>query len=297
MGLTKEQIEFRKKGIGGSDAAAVLGISPYTSPLELWLEKTGRVEAVSNDSTRLRAGSFNEEFVLGEIGLGLPSANLKVHGPGWMGEGLELGPGVTSHQNEVYPFMLGNTDASIAHTRGIVEVKTSDEFPFMRKWGSGVPLYVQAQCQHYMAAVGADYTVVACLQGFHTVNLWLVELDAEFIQNKLIPAELEFWGWVESDTMPPADDSESSERALRILYPEPEPKKTIKLTDREHVLAEQYIAAKESISVHTKKKRGFQNYLSEAMGDAEIGVLTNGVELHRTKAGRGWTFKLKEPKQ
>jgi predicted phage-related endonuclease len=167
----------------------------------------------------------------------------------------------------------------------------------MAKWGQGVPLYIQAQCQHYMAAIGADHTIVACLQGFHTVHIWKVDRDSEFIQRRLIPAEMEFWEWVESDTMPPADESASTERALKILYPEPEPKKVITLGDREHALAEQYVAAKESLRDIKAKERGFKNYLQEAMGDAEIGTLTSGAELHRVKSGRGWTFKIKEPKQ
>lgn len=303
MGLTQEQIEFRKSGIGGSDAAAVLGISPYTSPLELWLEKTGRKETASNSSMRLEMGSIMEPFIFDYLRGGrLGGASLVTHGDDkqlehWADSGIDLIPGVESCVKREHRFMLGNTDGHLEHMNGILEIKTSDEFPFMRKWGRGVPLYIQAQCQHYMAVCDADLTIVACLQGFHTIHLWVLDRDDAFIDEKLIPACGEFWGWVESDTMPPADESESSERALKILYPEPEPKKTITLTDREHVLAEQYMAAKESISVHTKKKRGFQNYLSEAMGDAEIGVLANGVELHRTKAGKGWTFKLKEPKQ
>ena len=39
-----EWLEYRKRGIGGSDAAAVAGLNPWKSPMAVWLEKTGRVE-------------------------------------------------------------------------------------------------------------------------------------------------------------------------------------------------------------------------------------------------------------
>ena len=42
-GLDREAwLDVRKGGIGSSDAAAAVGLNPYKSPLELWLEKTGR---------------------------------------------------------------------------------------------------------------------------------------------------------------------------------------------------------------------------------------------------------------
>lgn len=42
-------LEARKSGIGGSDVAAVLGMSPWRSPMDVWLEKTGRSEPVEEN--------------------------------------------------------------------------------------------------------------------------------------------------------------------------------------------------------------------------------------------------------
>ena len=39
----EDWLEYRKQGIGGSDAAVVCGISRYKSPVELWMEKTGQL--------------------------------------------------------------------------------------------------------------------------------------------------------------------------------------------------------------------------------------------------------------
>jgi predicted phage-related endonuclease len=56
-GLSRDEwLTVRKKGIGGSDAAAAIGLNPYQSPLELWMIKTGRDEGLPkidpNDATR-----------------------------------------------------------------------------------------------------------------------------------------------------------------------------------------------------------------------------------------------------
>ena len=54
----------RQKGIGGSDAAAVCGVSRYKTPLQLWQEKTGRVQPPDlGDNSRVRAGNALEEVV------------------------------------------------------------------------------------------------------------------------------------------------------------------------------------------------------------------------------------------
>ena len=55
----------RSKYIGGSDIGAILGLSRFRSPLEVWMEKTGK-EVKKLDSLPLRFGSFAEAFVASE---------------------------------------------------------------------------------------------------------------------------------------------------------------------------------------------------------------------------------------
>ena len=58
----------RIKYLGGSDIGAILGLSRFQSPLEVWMEKTGK-ETKKSDSLPLRFGSFAEEFVANEYSL------------------------------------------------------------------------------------------------------------------------------------------------------------------------------------------------------------------------------------
>ncbi len=57
--------QFRAKSLGGSDVAAILGLSPYRTAVDVWMEKTGK-ESTRIDSLPLRFGSFVEEFVASE---------------------------------------------------------------------------------------------------------------------------------------------------------------------------------------------------------------------------------------
>ena len=65
MLINHDFTQDRTKYLGGSDIGAILGLSPYKSPLAVWMEKTGK-EVKAADSLPLRFGSFVEEFVANE---------------------------------------------------------------------------------------------------------------------------------------------------------------------------------------------------------------------------------------
>lgn len=57
-----EWLEHRKTGIGGSDAAAIVGMNPYVTPFALWADKTGRMPA-KEDNEAMRQGRDLEQYV------------------------------------------------------------------------------------------------------------------------------------------------------------------------------------------------------------------------------------------
>ena len=65
MLINHDFTQDRTKYLGGSDIGAVLGLSPFKSPLAVWMEKTGK-DVKPVDSLPLRFGSFAEEFVANE---------------------------------------------------------------------------------------------------------------------------------------------------------------------------------------------------------------------------------------
>lgn len=117
------------------------------------------------------------------------------------------------------PFMLANIDREIVGARDVqvLECKTAGEFG-ARLWRDGVPEYVQIQVQHQLAVTGKSAAHVAVLLCGQALEVHRIERDDALI-GWLIELEARFWRFVETDKPPPADGSESADRALRHLYP------------------------------------------------------------------------------
>jgi len=200
-------LEVRRGGIGSSDAATAVGLNPYKSQLELWLEKTGRQpgteDAPGMDDPRYW-GTLLEPYVAvayqQKTGRRVRKLNAVL-------------------QHPTMPFMLANIDREVVGEPDvqILECKTAGEFG-SRLWRDGVPEYVQLQVQHQLAVTGKDAADVAVLLCGQDLQVHRIVRDEEVIA-RLVVLEARFWECVETDTPPAADGSESAGRALRQLYP------------------------------------------------------------------------------
>lgn len=202
-------LAVRRTGIGGSDAAAAVGLNPYLSALELWLDKTGRAGGLPRpDPTDTTSptywGTLLEPIVAAVYTQQTGNKVRKVNA-------------VLRHAT--VPFMLANIDREVvgAPDAQILECKTAGEFG-SRLWRDGVPEYVQLQVQHQLAVTDKTAAHVAVLLCGQALEVHRIERDDALI-GKLIELEARFWRFVETDTPPPPDGSESADRALRHLYP------------------------------------------------------------------------------
>ena len=258
-------LEVRKGGIGSSDAAAAVGLSPYKSRLELWLEKTGRAAANDDhqgmDDPRFW-GTLLEPYVAVAYQQKTDQKVRKVN---------------AVLQHPTFPFMLANSDREVVGNADvqILECKTAGEFG-SRLWKDGVPEYVQLQVQHQLAVTGKGAADVAVLLCGQKLEVHRIERDEEVI-SRLVVLESQFWEYVVTDTPPPADGSESAARALRHLYQGNDT--TLDFTGNADLgntfdaLADldQEIAAKERDAERLKQA------IQQAMGDASKAVFANGV--------------------
>jgi len=202
----RQWLEVRQGGIGSSDAAAAVGLNPYKSQLELWLEKTGRGTAKSDTSGMddpCYWGTLLEPYVA--------TAYQQTTGRKVRRVNAVL-------QHPTFNFMLANLDREVVGSPDvqILECKTAGEFG-SRLWKDGVPEYVQLQVQHQLAVTGkaaADVAVLLCGQ---KLEIHRIGRDDDLIA-RLILLETKFWEGVEQDIEPLADGSESAARALRQLY-------------------------------------------------------------------------------
>jgi putative phage-type endonuclease len=210
--LSREQwLAVRQRGIGSSDAAAAVGISPYQSPLELWLIKTGRDAGLprvdpDDDSSPMFWGTLLEPLVATQYSRRT-------------GHRVRRTNAVLQHPDPDKAWMLANIDREVVGVPDVqvLECKTAGEFG-ARLWKDGVPEYVQAQVQHQLAVTGRKAADVAVLLCGQELAIHRIERDDEVIA-RLIELERRFWHYVETDTPPPADGSESAARALHCLYP------------------------------------------------------------------------------
>ena len=271
-------LDVRKTGIGGSDAAAAVGLCPYKSQLELWLEKTGRDSTLekpdSTDTTQpVYWGTVLEPIVAGAYARKTGRKLRRIHA-------------VLQHPQ--HAFMLANLDREIIGAPGvqILECKTAGEHG-ARHWREGVPDYVQLQVQHQLAVTGKQAADVAVLICGQQLEIYRVERDEELIA-RLMTLEARFWEYVTRDTPPPADGSESADRALRCLYPGNG--STVDWSDdraMSSVFAD-LVAIRASIKTQEADAERLRQTLQQAMGDATEAVFETGrVTFRRTKDSIG----------
>ncbi|HJW03559.1 MAG TPA: YqaJ viral recombinase family protein [Azospira sp.] len=265
----EDWLAIRKRGIGGSDAAAAVGLNPYKSQLELWLEKTGRDGNLpkidpNDEESPTYWGTLLEPIVA-------------AHYTKRTGHRVRRINAVLQHPDPDKAWMLANIDREVSGTEEvqILECKTAG-INGARLWKDGVPEYVQLQVHHQLAVTGKRAADVAVLLGGQHLEIHRIERDEALIE-RLIQLERRFWRYVEDDIPPPADGSESAELALRCLYPEDSgqardfrQERNLSATFADLVSIRQSIAEQEKVEAQLKQT------LQQAMGDASRATFETG---------------------
>lgn len=259
--LYEEWLEFRKIGIGGSDASVVCGINRYKSPVELWMEKTGR-QPDQEAGESAYWGTQLEPLVREEF---------------CKRTGLEVKLAKCILQSEEFPFMQANLDG-ICYDENygdcIFEAKTASAFK-MNEWENSIPDEYMLQIQHYMAVTGFKAAYIAVLIGGNTFKWRLVERDEELI-SMLIELESAFWNCVQNDTPPPIDGSDACAKFLAEKFSESKNSK-IELLDNAAELIQNYESACEQLNALTEQKQLAENLLKQMLGENEVGVIGGNI--------------------
>ena len=273
-GMSREEwLMRRRKTIGGSDAAGIVGLSRWASPFSVWADKTGRA-AEKEDTEAMRQGRDLEDYVARR----------------WMeetGKRVYRLPAMLYHPK--YPFAHADVDRMVMGENAGVECKTTFSLDLKQFNGVEFPVQYYAQCVHYLAVTGADRWYLAVLaygRGFFT---FVLERDQAEIE-ALMAAEAEFWKLVEQDTPPDADGSEATSAALREVYPISE-QTTADLFGRDTVLRE-YMRLKEDKKALDTRLGEIENTIKADMGEAESGLC--GSFHISWKSQNRQTFQAKE---
>jgi putative phage-type endonuclease len=252
----EEWLEHRKQGIGGSDAAAILGMNPWRTPMDVWLEKTGEFTRNDEENEKMYWGTVLEDIVAREF---MARTGLKVRRRN----------AILKHKQ--YPFMIANVDRLVVGQSAGLECKTAGQYS-ADNWAVGVPDYYIPQVQHYMAVTGHKVWYVAVLIGGQEFKYYKVARDDSFIR-ELIQAETAFWKLVEERTPPPIDGTSASTELIKKLYPEAEKGKEIELPFEAFELIQQYEQACEEEKRIQLIKSEATNRLKDMLGTAEKGSI------------------------
>lgn len=274
-------LEARAIGIGGSDAAVIMGMNQYKSPYQLWLEKTGQVEPPDLSGNQyVYWGTRNESNIAD-----------------WFQE--ETGKKVKrlgTLQSKEYPFMLANVDRTVVGENAGLEIKTAGVSQY-RKWKDDeIPDAYYCQCLHYMAVTGAAYWYIAVLLGGNEAKWKRIERNEEDIQH-LIMAETDFWKLVEARTPPPVDGSDSCAAALSAQYKGGDPNYSIILPPDIDGVIESLEDDKAIMDALKKQITEKENRLKALLGNAEEGTTDHYRVLWKMQAGRSSVPLAKIKKQ
>ena len=195
---------LRKQYIGGSDAAAVVGLNPFSSAFSLWAEKVGKTpEFEGNLATEV--GTFLEEFVAKkfeqETGKTVRRCNLTL-------------------VNDAYPWACANVDRLIVGEDAGLEIKTTSELNMKSFKNGEYPGNYYAQCTHYLAVTGKAVWYLAVLIGNREFKIFTIERDEEEIR-ALMDAERAFWDeYVLPKKTPPVDGHSATSEAIKKMFGE-----------------------------------------------------------------------------
>lgn len=281
----EEWLAVRKQGIGSSDAAAACGIHPYLSMLELWMIKTGRMESSIDESLEgyspLYWGNTLEPMV---------AKYYQEH----TGNKVRRVNAILQHPDPDKHFMLANLDYAITGSDEvqILECKTAGEHG-AKLWKHGVPLYVTCQVQHQLAVTGKTAAHICVLLCGHEAKIYKVERDERLIES-IMEHERLFWQYVETDTPPTPNHSESAARALKQLYPASQPSSKVDLRDDDgaNKLFEQLLSYRDYMQELEQRHDKVKHQLQTLIADNEVAVFEKGaISWKRSKDSVGLDSK------
>ena len=259
----------RRGTIGGSDVPVILGLSRYSSPLELWSRKKGLIPDSDLVTPRMKIGAALEpallEMLADEAGVFVEPTSYAIVAHDAIPEFAYSPDG----------FVLAIEDGRKGNILGLAEVKNRAGFGAADEWAESVPPDVNAQAQHGLDCSGLPFAWVGALimggefrwQKVARDDVWIAEAR---------PRLLDFARRLREDDPPPPTGSEGDRAALTAIYPRESSAKTIALPGEFLDLAWQLDEAQDTAEKAKDAVETIRNKVRAAMGDAEKAVLVDG---------------------
>lgn len=250
-----EWLELRRTGIGGSDAGAIMGVSPYKGAFSVWADKMGKLPPIE-DNEAIRQGRDLEDYVARRFA---EASGLRVRHEYSMLRSVE------------HPCMLADIDRRIIGERAGLECKTSRDITMARYRNGEYPMEYYCQCLHYLAVTGWDCWYLAVL--VYGTDLLIYKICRDEVLDDieaLIKAEEAFWDNHMVLCQPPAPDAlDSTADALGSVYPREDGTTVCADQDADQALTV-LAALKAQRRTLDRQIVEHENRIKAAMGEAEV---------------------------
>lgn len=198
-----EWLKIRKSSIGGSDAGAILGLSPYKSAFDVYADKVG-ISSDKPDNEAMRQGRDLEEYVAQrfteQTGKRVRRENSIIH-------------------NSDYPYSHANIDRAVIGEKAGLECKTTKCLNLKRYKNGDFPSEYYCQCVHYLMVTGLERWYLAVLVFGTDFMIFTIERDEAEIA-ALAESEQRFWEENVQKKVPPSPDgAKSTDELIGTMYP------------------------------------------------------------------------------
>lgn len=247
----EEWLEMRKQFIGGSEAAAILGRSPYTSKYDIYLQKTGEAEPIEQNDA-MHFGTILEDIVAKEF-------------QARTGKRVRRRNAILTHPD--HSFMGANLDREIVGEKAILECKTASEYKVGEWENDQVPEQYYFQVMHYLAVTGYEKAYIAALVGGNKFYIREIERN-DLAIDIMIDEERNFWENHVVPRIPPEVDGKTD---LDQMYPEAV-NNQIELPQDTVKLIEQYNQLQEKEKEIKEQKDLVSNKIKILLGENDCGI-------------------------
>ena len=258
--------EERRQYIGGSDIAAVMGMSRWKTPLTLWLEKTGEIESTTNSNNEaVELGRELEDFVAKKF--------TRV-------TGLKVRKRQEKYTHKKYPFLVAHVDRIIVGSDELLECKTCSSYKKDEWKDEDIPKEYILQVIWYLGITGRKRGHIAVLIGGQCFKTKVIEFDAELF-NIMVDMAVKFWNNVQNKIMPALTPDDNDTMAK--IYPNPD-KEYIENQDLESQV-EKLAQIKAEISALDTERKLLEAELKNII-NTHAGILTEKYKVSWFKIAR-----------
>lgn len=246
-------LEYRRQGIGGSEAAIVVGLNRFGSPLQMWADKNG-IGTEQEETEIMRQGTDFEAYVAQRW---CEATGKKVHRRNYI------------FRNTDFPYSIADVDREVCGENAGLECKTTSLYNPLDFENGEIPPTWYVQCQHYMAVLGYDRMYLAVLVLSKAFYHFTIERDENEI-SALMQAEGNWWEkYIIGDEVPEPDGSEDDGNFLKEHF---------KAAENKEVFLDAHLADLEAlerldneIKQLTKQRDQRKQAIMQAMGEASHG--------------------------